>query len=75
MDAIVLVLGIAIGVVVGFLIATLALKKATPQQLWDKFMWALERAKGIPALQTVYDQLAKDKADELVKWSQEQWNK
>jgi len=70
-----LLLGIAVGVVIGILIATLAMKQATPQQLYDKLIWALDKAEGIPALQTVYDRYAKDMAEKLQAWIQQQWNK
>jgi len=75
MDAIIFVIGLAVGIVVGILVALIATRKLTPQEAWDKLMWGLEKAEGIPALRTTYDEFAKNKGDELVKWAQEKWAK
>jgi len=75
MDVILILLILAVGIAIGFLTAMLVLRKATPQQLYDKLIWALDKAEGIPALQTVYDQYAKEYADKLQAWIQMQWNK
>lgn len=73
MDPITLGLGIAVGIVVGFLVATVALKQATPQQLWDKLVWALDRAEGNPALRAKMEQAAAEVQKKLSDWLTANW--
>ena len=74
-DWILVLLCIGIGVGLGLLIATVVYSKMTPEQLYDRLIWALDKAEGIPALQTAYDKLAAILQQKLEEWIQSKWGK
>jgi uncharacterized membrane-anchored protein YhcB (DUF1043 family) len=73
MEVITLIIGIVVGAALGFLIATLALKKATPQELWDRLVWALDRAENNPALRPKMDAAAEFIQKKLQDWLVANW--
>jgi len=72
-DWILVVLCLGIGTAIGFLMATLMLKKATPEELWNKVLWALDRAEANPALRAKMENAAAAIQKKLEEWLAANW--
>lgn len=74
-DWILVLLSVAAGIAIGFLTAMVVLKKATPQQLYDRLVWALDKAEDYPQLRALYENLAGQFKDKLDEWLKAKWVK
>jgi hypothetical protein len=67
--------GLAIGIVLGWLSSVLIYRRMTPEEVWNRFLWALDRAERIPALRDAYEKVAAKAKDKLEEWLKLDWMK